>query len=117
MRTDEQREKLRKKQKYARKMSKACLQLAEEQPMRGGHMTWEWPRRNKAWKYKEVQRFFYNLERQGKVFEACLDGCQVGVIAPGNGLPMIEETMDNHVNRSTCGPLFGFEMRRRAPTH
>ena len=56
-RTDEQREKLRKKQTYARKMSKACLQLAEEQPMRGGHMTWEWPRRNKAWKYNEVQRF------------------------------------------------------------
>ena len=51
-------------------------------------MTWEWPRRNKAWKYKEVQRSFYNLERQGKVFEACLDGCQVGVVAPDNGLPM-----------------------------
>ena len=27
-----------------------------------------------------------------------------------------EETMDNHVNRSTFGSLFGFEMRRRTPT-
>ena len=68
MRTEEQREKLRQKQKYARKMSKACLELAEDQLMRGGHVTWEWPRRNKAWKYKEVQRFFYNLRNE----ERCL---------------------------------------------
>ena len=62
-------------------------------------------------------KVFLQFKKRGKVFEACLDGCQAGVIAPGNGLPMIEETMDNHVNRSTCGPLFGFEMRRRAPTY
>lgn len=32
-------------------------------------------------------KVFLQFKKRGKVFEACLDGCQGGVIAPGNGLP------------------------------
>ena len=86
--TEKQADNLRKKQQYSRRMIKNCLILARDQIERGGHVTWEWPRANKAWKYKEVQQFFYELEQQGHMFEARLDGCQVGVVAPDNGKPM-----------------------------
>ena len=88
MRTEEQRVKLAKKKQKSRKMIRNCIILAEDQLGRGGHVSWEWPRGNLAWRYKEVQRFFYELEKAGLIYEAKLDGCQLGVIAPDNGLPM-----------------------------
>lgn len=80
-RTEEQKRKRENKRKVSRKMAKGCIALAKDQVARGGHIAWEWPRDNHAWKFKEVQHFFYWLETQGLLFEARLDGCMVGVKA------------------------------------
>ena len=86
--TEEQRIKLEKKKKISRKMAKGCVKLAKDQIRRGGHIVWEWPKSNGAWKFKEVQQLFHELSKHGLIFDAVLDGCMVGVVAPDCGIPM-----------------------------
>ena len=86
--TEEQRIKLEKKKKVSRKMAKGCVKLAKDQIRRGGHIVWEWPKSNGAWKFKEVQQLFHELSKHGLIFDAALDGCMVGVVAPDCGIPM-----------------------------
>lgn len=81
---------LKKKKKLSRRMAKSCVALAKDQINRGGHVTWEWPRNNYGWYYPEVMALFKELENQGLLWTARLDGCTVGVVAPDTGMPMLK---------------------------
>ena len=76
-RTEQQCKSLKQKVRKSRKIASNAVRLAEQQVERGGHVAWEWPRNNDGWSFCEVKRFWGNLDREGLLYVARLDGCQV----------------------------------------
>ena len=102
--TAEQIKKLKQKRRKAKAIIRHAITLAEEQVHRGGHVGWEWPRRNLAWHFPEVKRFLDQLAREGLRHQVHLDGCQVGVVSPDTHEPMLKpwriETTCKHMGHA-----------------
>lgn len=77
-----------KRKRKSRQTVKNCVALAKEHVDGGNDIGWEWPRNNQAWHFPEMKRFLGYLEMVDRCFDAKLDGCMVGVVAPDNGIPM-----------------------------
>ncbi|CAJ1404942.1 unnamed protein product [Effrenium voratum] len=73
--------------KKSRRMIRHGLQLVRDQVLDGGDYAWEWPRVNGGWCLPEARGFFEEMEAQGKLYVAKLDGCTVGVKSE-TGRPM-----------------------------
>ena len=83
--TEQQMKSLKQKLRKSRKLSLRVVKLCERQIANGGHVCWEWPRFNQGWTFSHVRQFFDNLEREGLLHVAKLDGCQVDIRAPDTG--------------------------------
>ena len=88
--TVQQQKRLKQKKRKSKQIILRSIQLAQEQLDRGGEIGWEWPWNNYGWHLKEVREFFESLEREGILYTVRLDGCQVGVVSPDNGEPMLK---------------------------
>ena len=101
--TEKQIKQLKQKQRRSRKIIGHAVILALEQLERGGEIIWEWPVGNQAWNLHEVRRLLGVMEEKGRRYRTRLDGCQVGVVTPDTGEPMLKpwriETTSPHMHQ------------------
>ena len=81
MKTPQQREDLKRKQREARKQHLGGLVVAYYAAKLGAHIHWEWSRRCRAWKWEHIDRWRHRMQ----TYTAIIGGCRVGLVDPKDG--------------------------------
>ena len=89
MLSEEGRVSIEKKFLKSKHLAGRAITLMEQQVPQTRVVVQEWPRRNKAWNFKTIQRFWASHPN----YEAKVDGCAYGLTAEDGGLMTYEEAL------------------------
>ena len=81
-RDEESIARIEKKVARSRRLVRNGLVVMERQLELGGEVLQEWPLGNKAWNFHSIREFWKKRDREGRAFEARVDGCAYGLQVP-----------------------------------
>ena len=81
--TPESAAKIEKKVAKSKKLAGKAVILMEKQLALGGEVLQEWPKGNRAWEFASIRNFWNRRHREGRYYEARVDGCMYGLSVDG----------------------------------